>query len=104
MTSFAYKRRHPGRALYLGIRRAPAKRLNNIAGLLTDLKVSNLDERCAGEFGRISADLRRKGITVGGLDRLIAATAKVYGHVLVTHNARDFKSIPGLTLVDWLGP
>jgi tRNA(fMet)-specific endonuclease VapC len=82
----------------------PAKRLNRIGRLLPDLKVSQFDDRCAEEFGRLSADLRSKGVTVGGLDLLIAATAKVEGHVVVTHNTRDFVAIPGLTVVDWLAP
>lgn len=82
----------------------PAKRLNRIGRLLPDLKISRFDERAAEEFGRVSADLRRKGATVGGFDLLIAATAKVEGHVLVTHNTRDFQAIPGLAVVDWLAP
>lgn len=71
---------------------------------MPDLKISPFDERAADEFGRLSASLRRKGVTVGGFDVLIAATAKVEGHVLVTHNTRDFQAIPGLIVVDWLAP
>ena len=82
----------------------PTKRLNRIGRLLPDLKISQLDERAAEEFGRLSAALRRKGVTVGGFDLLIGATAKVEGHTLVTHNTRDFQAIPGLTVVDWLAP
>lgn len=82
----------------------PAKRLNRIGRLLPDLKISPFDERAAEEFGRLSASLRRKGVTVGGFDVLIAATAKVEGHVLVTHNTRDFQAVPGLIIVDWLAP
>lgn len=82
----------------------PAKRLNRIRRLLPDLKISQFDERAAEEHGRLSADLRRKGVTVGGFDLLIAATAKVEGHVLVTHNTRDFQAIAGLIVVDWLAP
>ena len=82
----------------------PAKRLNRIGRLLPDLTISQFDERAAEEFGRLSAALRRKGVTVGGFDLLIAATAKVEGHALVTHNTRDFQAIPGLILVDWLVP
>ena len=71
---------------------------------MRDLKIADFDDRCAEEFGRLSALLRQQGVNVGGLDLLIAATAKVYGHVLVTHNTRDFIAIPGLTVVDWLVP
>lgn len=82
----------------------PAKRLNRIASLLSDLKISQFDQRAAEEFGRLSANLRQKGVTVGGFDLLIAATAKVDGHILVTHNTRDFQAVPGLIVVDWLSP
>jgi tRNA(fMet)-specific endonuclease VapC len=82
----------------------PTKRLNRIGRLLPDLQISEFDERTAEEFGRFSATLRRKGVTVGGFDLLIAATAKVEGHTLVTHNTRDFQAIPGLSVVDWLAP
>lgn len=82
----------------------PSKRLERIARLLPDLKVSHFDQRVAEEFGRLSAGLRQKGTTVGGFDLLIAATAKVESHVLVTHNTRDFQAIPGLVVIDWLAP
>ena len=82
----------------------PSKRLNRIGRLLPDLNISQFDDGAAEEFGQLSATLRRKGVTVGGFDLLIAATAKVEGHVLVTHNTRDFQAIPGLIVVDWLVP
>lgn len=80
------------------------KRLARLGQFVRSLNISEFDDRCAEEFGRLSATLRRKGVTVGGLDLLIAATAKVEGHILVTHNTRDFQAIPGLTFVDWLVP
>lgn len=48
----------------------PAKRLDRIGRLLPDLKISHFDERAAEEFGRLSATLRRQGVTVGGFDLL----------------------------------
>lgn len=55
------------------------------------------------EFGKIQAELRRKGRPTGDLDALIAAVARSRQDILVTHNTRHFINIDGLQLEDWLG-
>ncbi len=55
-----------------------------------------IDDAIAIEWGRISA-LR----TGGDADDLIAATAKVYGFILVTKNARDFEDTGVAVLNPW---
>ena len=52
----------------------------------------------------VVADLRRQGVRVGTQDLRIAAVARVHGATLVTRNERDFRQVPGLTLVDWSLP
>jgi tRNA(fMet)-specific endonuclease VapC len=42
---------------------------------------------------------RRSGNPIGGADAWIAATAVMNGVPLLTHNARDFDSIDGLTVI-----
>lgn len=59
------------------------------------------DDRCAAEAGLIRADLAAQGTPIGPNDLLIAATARAYDAVLVTHNTREFARITGLRLVDW---
>jgi predicted nucleic acid-binding protein len=44
----------------------------------------------AWEWGRISAKVKRDGFSVGSLDLLLAATARVHDLTLVTRNVRDF--------------
>ena len=49
----------------------------------------------------IWAKLRKSGRSVGDADILIAACCILNGYTLVTHNAKDFKHIEELQMVDW---
>jgi len=68
---------------------------------LADLDILPLEEPAAREYGRIRAVLERKGQTVGANDLFIAAHALVLRRTLVTSNAREFRRVTGLRLVDW---
>ena len=59
------------------------------------------DDRSADEYGLIRADLTAQGKIIGPNDMLIAAVARAYDAVLVTHNTREFSRITGLRLEDW---
>ena len=59
------------------------------------------DDRCAEEYGQIRADLRRQGRPIGPNDLLIAATARAFDAILVTHNSAEFGRVAGLRLADW---
>jgi tRNA(fMet)-specific endonuclease VapC len=39
------------------------------------------------------------GKMIGAHDLLIAATALAQGHAVLTQNAKDFKRVPGLTVL-----
>ena len=56
----------------------------------------------AAEYGKVSADLRRKGTPIGPMDTLIAAHALASGQTLVTNNTREFERVEGLKLVNWV--
>lgn len=60
------------------------------------------DQNAALEFGKIQAELRRKGRPTGEIDALIAAVARSRQDILVTNNTRHFINIDGLQLEDWL--
>jgi tRNA(fMet)-specific endonuclease VapC len=55
-------------------------------------------------FGSIRASLLDQGLSIPGMDLLIASTALVNKLTLVTHNTKDFAHVPGLSAVDWLQP
>jgi tRNA(fMet)-specific endonuclease VapC len=59
------------------------------------------DERCADQYATIRADLERIGKRIGANDLFIAAIAKTYDLILVTHNTDEFSRIGALQLEDW---
>ncbi len=83
---------------------SPAYTIKNLALLVIFLPrfVSlPFDDRAADVFGRLRADLARKGVMIGPYDLQIASIALVHGLTLVTHNTREFSHVAGLTLDDW---
>ena len=52
-------------------------------------------------YGKLRADLKRSGQSIGPLDLLIAAHAIRRKLTLVTHNTDEFSRIDGLRIVDW---
>lgn len=59
------------------------------------------DERFAPAYAELLASLQRTRQTVGTMDLLIATAAIVGGAALVTRNAREFRRIPSLELIEY---
>ncbi|MER0238728.1 PIN domain-containing protein [Fulvimarina sp. MAC8] len=53
-------------------------------------------------YGKIRADLRHNGTSIGPNDLLIAAHALALDVVLVTDNENEFSRIPDLRIENWL--
>jgi tRNA(fMet)-specific endonuclease VapC len=62
------------------------------------------DDRAAGEYGIIRADLERAGKPIGPNDLLIAALARSLDLTLVSLNQRELDRIAGLRLTDFADP
>ena len=75
--------------------------LNQLQELAELLPVMPLPETAAQTYGRIRADLERKGTMIGNNDLWIAAHAKAAGLALVTNNEREFRRVSGLKLQNW---
>ena len=60
------------------------------------------DSEAADWFGRIRADLRQQGQSIGYADEMIAAHALALGCILVTDNVRHFQRVAGLRVENWL--
>lgn len=68
---------------------------------LLPLEVMPYDETASQTYGKIRAFLEKCGRGVGSMDLLIAAHAVSLKTILVTHNWREFRQVPGLKLEDW---
>ncbi len=79
----------------------PQKNSASLDGVLAIAEILPFDKRAALEYGKIYAQLRRKGTPIGPLDTLIAAHAKSQGLILVTNNAREFERVEGLKIENW---
>lgn len=89
--------------LEYGVKASAAPEKNTVALLkfLTVAEILPFDGKAATEYGKIRADLRRRGTPIGNMDMLIAAHAKSEGLIIVTHNTREFERVDGLQLEDW---
>lgn len=79
----------------------PDKSRNTLVKFLSNVIVLDFDSTAAGEYGKICADLFKKGLPIGTMDMLIGAHAKSAGLPLVTNNIREFSRIDKLNIEDW---
>ena len=80
---------------------APERNAFALRLFLSGISVLPFDENAAAEYGRIRADLKKKGQLIGANDLLIAAHAKALDLILITNNASEFSRIQGLKLENW---
>jgi tRNA(fMet)-specific endonuclease VapC len=69
---------------------------------LGELDVLSLEGPADAEYGRIRAELERKGRPIGGNDLLIAAHALAIEATMVTANVAEFARVDGLNVQNWL--
>ncbi len=90
--------------LRYGVSRSVEKARNAEAldEFILPLEIADFNEAAAGVYGDIRAALEMAGTPIGPLDTQIGAHALSLQAVLVTHNTREFRRIPGLAVHDWL--
>ena len=69
---------------------------------LLPLEIADFDEAAAASYGKARPAVEAAGRPIGPLDTLIGAHALSLGAILVTHNIREFRRIPGLIVADWI--
>jgi tRNA(fMet)-specific endonuclease VapC len=75
-----------------------------IAGLLREVQIIDFDSVCAEKFGQVPGALRPQEASNPTAELMNALAALVPNLTLATHNALDFRCIPGLRLDDWINP
>ena len=73
-----------------GVEKSQAVERNRVAItlFLSSISILQFDNYAAEEYGKVRADLERKGTPIGPMDMLIAGHARSEGLVLVTNNTR----------------
>lgn len=86
-----------------GVEKSMAIERNRVAitMFLSPITILDFDTYAAEEYGRIRADLERKGMPIDPMDMLIAAHAKAEDLILVTNNIREFERVEDLEVEDW---
>ena len=80
---------------------ASARNRAALEAFLLPLEIAPLDAAEVARFGRLRADLERRGTPIGPYDTQIAAHALSLGCTLVTNNLREFERVAGLPLENW---
>jgi tRNA(fMet)-specific endonuclease VapC len=92
--------------LLYGVEVSP-RRAQDAAALVAFLPyVEALDfaDDAALHYAEIRADLKKRGMLIGGNDLFIAAHARALGITLVTNNTAEFARVRDLTLDNWTAP
>lgn len=90
--------------LWYGVAFSQRKKQNETAlrDFLDYVEVLDWPREACPIYGRVRAQLRRKGTPVGAMDLLIASHAVFLEAVLVTDNTREFERVPDLKMENWL--
>lgn len=91
--------------LRFGAERRGSERLSRqLETILSLLPVLPLADEADIHYGRLRANLERRGLPIGGNDMLIAAHALSLDATLVTDNMREFERVAKLRYENWLRP
>ena len=87
-----------------GVEKSKAVERNRLALtiLLSNIEILDFDMKAAEEYGRIRADLEKKGTPIGPLDMMIAGHVKSLDYTVVINNVGEFKRVEGLQYENWV--
>ena len=69
--------------------------------LLANIEILDFDVDAADCYGKIRADLEKKGTPIGPLDMMIAGHAMSMGYTVVSNNVKEFSRVPDLKIENW---
>jgi len=80
----------------------PQKNKLALVEFLSPFEILPFNELAAREYGKIRAELKKKGNLIGSLDMFIAAHAIAENCILVTNNVSEFECISKLKIDNWV--
>ena len=86
-----------------GVEKSIAVEKNRLAlsMLLANMEILDFDVDAADCYGKIRADLEKKGTPIGPLDMMIAGHAQSLGYTVVTNNVKEFSRVSALRIENW---
>lgn len=86
-----------------GVEKSVAVEKNRLAlsMLLANIEILDFDVDAADCYGKIRADLEKKGTPIGPLDMMIAGHAQSLGYTVVTNNVKEFSRVMDLKIENW---
>jgi tRNA(fMet)-specific endonuclease VapC len=75
------------------------QRRSSLERYLDGFTVHPVNRELCLPWAEVTDSARRSGRPIGCADAWIAATALIHGAPLVTHNARDYSGVDGLSLI-----
>lgn len=79
----------------------PDKNKEALEKFLTPIEIIDFGVGATEEYGKVRAELEKKGTPIGSLDMLIAAHAKSLDLTLVTNNEKEFARVIDLKIENW---
>ena len=86
-----------------GVEKSLAVEKNRLAlsMLLANIEILDFDVDAADCYGKIRADLEKKGTPIGPLDMMIAGHAQSLGYTVVTNKVKEFSKVQDLKIENW---
>ena len=86
-----------------GVEKSAAVEKNRLAlsMLLANIEILDFDVDAADCYGKIRANLEKKGTPIGPLDMMIAGHALSRGYTVVTNNVKGFSRVSNLKIENW---
>ncbi|MBQ4232117.1 MAG: type II toxin-antitoxin system VapC family toxin [Lachnospiraceae bacterium] len=86
-----------------GVEKSEAVEKNRLALslLLANIEILDFDVEAANCYGKVRADLEKKGTPIGPLDMMIAGHAHSLGYTVVTNNMKEFSRVSNLKIDNW---
>ena len=69
--------------------------------VLANMEILGFDVEAADCYGKIRADLEKKGTPIGPLNMMIAGHAQSIGYTVVTNNVKEFSRVNALRIENW---